>query len=116
METPVAVRFAEAVRHLTAAARAHGLDVPAFRSPPRTPGVPRALRRYAGGAVVAITLRGRSFDAVLADMVDGVLAVNGRQGPQAARLRAELLAAIGLAPPLPSSPRARVAEWQTQAA
>ncbi|MFZ4584236.1 MAG: hypothetical protein ACOYNI_03320 [Acidimicrobiia bacterium] len=117
METPVALQFAEAVRQLTDVGRHLGLDVPAFRSPPRTPGALRALRRHPAGTVVAVQLRGRPFDAVLADMVDGVLAANACHGAAAGRLRAELLAALG-APlgPVPSLPSARVAERQTQAA
>lgn len=136
MEVPIALRFAEAVRRLTDAARQRGLATPAFRSPPRTPGVPRALRRYRDGAVVAVALRGRSFEVIAADMVDGVLAVNHRRGAEAGRLRAELLSAIGygssstvapaavptvsapvlVARRLPSGSPARVAERHTQAA
>ncbi len=122
MEPPLALQFAEAVRLLGAAARTLGLEVPAFRSPPRTPGAARALRRYPGGAVVAVALRGRPFDAIAADMVDGVLAANGCHGPAAGRRRAALLAALGHRAPAagPAGPdsgdEARVAERQTQAA
>ena len=71
-----ALRFADAARRLGAAAHEAGLHVPAFRSPPRVPGAARTIRRYPGGAVVSVRLRGRPFAEVVADMVDGVLAAN----------------------------------------
>lgn len=81
------VRFAEAARRLGAAAQAAGLTVPAFRSPPRVDGVARTIRRFPGGAVVAVRMRGRAFPDVVADMVEGVLVVNRAEGDTAARLR-----------------------------
>jgi len=90
-----AVRFADVARRLGAAARAAGLVVPAFRTPPRRPGAPRTIRRLPGGPVVAVVVRGRTADAVLADMVDGVLAANGLAGAPGARVRAVLLHAVG---------------------
>src|SRR5207342_2732851 len=76
MDCSSTVSFAHAVRRLGAAARAAGLTVPAFRSPPRRPGAPRTIRRLPGGPVVAVVLRGRAFDDVLADMVEGVVVAN----------------------------------------
>ena len=70
-----------------AAARAAGLDVPAFRCPPRVAGARRTLRRYPGGAVVAVQLKGRPFADVTADMVDGVLVVNRLADEASARMR-----------------------------
>jgi hypothetical protein len=120
------LRFADAARRLTAAARAAGLSVPAFRSPPRLAGAPRSIRRYPGGTVVSVRLRDRPFGDVAADMVEGVLAANRVAGPAAERLRAALSDAVGGAVdptgPAPDpgpptlSPGARVAERQTQAA
>jgi hypothetical protein len=89
------IRFAELARRIGAAARAAGLVVPAFRSPPRRPGVPRTIRRLPGGPVVAVRLRSRPLADVVADMVDGVLVANGLRGDAAARVRATLLQAIG---------------------
>src|SRR5215470_6982501 len=88
------LRFAEVARRLGAAAHAHGLAVPAFRSPPRTPGVARTLRRYPGGTVVSVRLRDRPFPAVVADMVDGVLAANRVAPSDADALRAALHASV----------------------
>ena len=88
-----AVRFAEAARSLGHAAHAVGLEVPAFRCPPKVPGAARTLRRYPGGTVVAVRLRGRTFEEALADMVEGVLVANRVPEPDATRLRPVLAAA-----------------------
>ncbi len=89
----------------------------------------RTLRRYPGGAVVSVTLRGRSYAEVVDDMIDGVLAAN-RVGPDSVpRLRQAFQLALGDELPEPEidltapepvpptlTPVARVAERQTQAA
>jgi hypothetical protein len=82
-----ALLFSQVARRLGAAARAAGLVVPAFRCPPRVAGARRTIRRYPGGAVVAVQLRGRPFDEVAADMVDGVLVVNRLADEASARMR-----------------------------
>jgi hypothetical protein len=90
------VRFAHAVRALAIEARRAGLVVPRFRSPPRLAGVDRSLRRRSGGgATVAVVVRERPWPAVLADMVDGVVATNRLRGAAADQARARLWAAIG---------------------
>jgi hypothetical protein len=93
MDRSSSIRFAHAARHLGAAARAVGLTVPAFRSPPRRPGAPRTIRRLPGGPVVAVVLRDRRFDDVLADMVEGIVIANRLEGAAAGRIRATLLRA-----------------------
>jgi len=98
--------FSDVARRLGAAARAAGLVAPAFRSPPRTASMYRTIRRLPGGPVVAVRMKGRPFDAVVVDMVDGVLAANRLEGPSAIRVRTALLRAVGVA--LPEQP-ARVA-------
>ena len=122
------VQFATAARRLGAAARAAGLAVPAFRSPPRHPSAPRTIRRLPGGSVIAVRVRERAFADVLGDMIDGVLAANGLRGEAAARMRRMLYAAVSTSeqpsasrdepPPrsVTSRGKARVAERQTQAA
>ncbi len=68
---------------------------PAFRSPPRSTHRDRALRRRANGApTVAVRLVGRPFAAVVADMVDGVLAANGLEADAAAGWRRRLWNAV----------------------
>ena len=96
-------RFAQAARRLGAAARAAGLTVPAFRSPPRRPGAPRTIRRLPGGPVVAVVLRGRAFDDVLVDMVEGIVIANQLRDPAATRVRRALLEASTDASPRPAA-------------
>ncbi len=91
-----AVRFAEVGRVLSAAAREGGLEAPTFRSPPRILHVDRTLRRRPGGGAptVAVRLGGRPFAAVVADMVEGVLAANELSDVEAARWRRDLWSAV----------------------
>jgi hypothetical protein len=95
-----ALRFADAARRLGAAAHAAGLEVPAFRCPPRLPGASRTIRRYPGGTVVSVRLRGRPFEAALDDMVEGVLVANRVEPAAAVRIREALEDAVhGVAAP-----------------
>jgi hypothetical protein len=99
--------FAATARRLGDAARAAGLAVPAFRSPPRVAGARRTVRRYPGGTVVSVQLRGRPHEAVAADMVEGVVVTNRLSGDAALRARtmlAEALVGTGTAEPAPARP------------
>ena len=85
------LRFASAARTLGQLARARGLAVPGFRSPPRIEGVERTVRRRPdGGATVAIRLRGRPWVAVLGDMIEGVVVANRLTGTVAHQTRTAL--------------------------
>lgn len=85
---PVSLRFAAAARCLAELARSRGLIAPSFRSPPRLLGLRRTLRRSADGSVtVALVLRDRPWNAVVNDMIDGVVAANRLTEPQAGELR-----------------------------
>ena len=86
-------RFGHAARRLGAAARAAGLNAPAFRTPPRR-NAARTIRRLPGGVIVAVRLRGRPFAEVVADMVEGVVVTNGLEGGAATPVRSMLLAAL----------------------
>jgi len=93
--TPLpATRFADVARRLGAATHEAGLAVPAFRCPPRAPGARRTIRRYPGGAVVSVRLRGLLFAEVVTDMGDGVLVANQVPETDAPRVRAVLTAAL----------------------
>lgn len=100
METERAPRFWELARRVAAEGRRLGLVAPGFRTPPVLPGAQRTLRRTSAGAVVAVAVasRGRPADAVLADLVDGLVLANGLAGDEAAACRCRLLA--GLSPPV----------------
>lgn len=86
--------FAHAVRTLSECARLQGLVVPMFRCPPRTPGAVRTIRRTRRGATVSVVVVGRPWTNVLADLVDGIVLVNGLVGRDAIRCRTALWSAL----------------------
>lgn len=88
------LEFAEAVRCLSAAARRAGYRAPAFRSRPQGAARRTIRRRADGSATVAVALRSRPLPAVLADLVDGVIAANGLVGEPAGALRDQLWSAV----------------------
>jgi hypothetical protein len=99
MQQSSSLRFARAVQALAQAARALGLVVPGFRSPPRLVGVQRSIKRGPGGATVAVAVRGRPWPAVQADLVEGIVAANDLTSPASDRAREELWVALEGAPP-----------------
>jgi hypothetical protein len=88
------LQLAQAVQALARAARELGLVVPSYRSPPRLVGVLRSIRRWDGGATVAVVVRGRPWPAVQADLIEGVVAANRLAPPASDRARAELWLAL----------------------
>ena len=89
---PWSPRFSVVARAVADAARGLGLDAPWFRSPPALPGVDRSVRRLADGrCIVAVRACGRPFDAVVSDLVDGVIVANRLEGDRAAAVRRALL-------------------------
>lgn len=94
VESPSLVGFAQTARALAAGARAAGLVVPAFRTPPKRQDVMRTIRTLPGGAVVAVRVRGRTRAEVVGDMVEGVVRANGLTGEAATRIRTALIAAV----------------------
>ena len=94
MESP-SLQFATTVRTLGAAARSRGLRVPGVRSPPRVPGAERPVRRRPdGGPTVAVVVRGRPHQAVVADLIEGIVVANGLHGAEATRVRTHLWEAV----------------------
>ena len=93
METTT-LRFAEAARTLGRAARLRGLEVPTFRSPPGLAEVQRSIRRRGSSATIAVVVRGRPWGAVVADMIEGVIAANGLSRARADTVRAALWLAV----------------------
>ena len=88
------VRFAQIARQLNQVVAANDLEAPAFRSPPRTPGMRRSIRRRSdGSATVSVSLRGRPAVAVVADMIDGIVAANGPESDRPPGLRDRLWSA-----------------------
>lgn len=84
--------FTEVARVLAQNAAQMGLVVPGFRTPPRTVGVDRTLRRSGDGegGVVAVRLADRPFAAVIGDMIEGVIVLNRLPFAEADRARTHL--------------------------
>lgn len=94
MESPT-LHFASTVRILSVAARQRGLTVPSFRSPPKLAGAERTIRRSADGSTtVAVVVRGRPFQAVIADLIEGLIVSNELTGAKATRVRTSLWEAV----------------------
>ncbi len=70
------LEFAKAARSLSHTAKLRGLEVPTFRSPPCLLGVQRSIRWSGTDATISVVLRGRPWQAVLSDMIEGVLIAN----------------------------------------
>jgi len=94
MQQSSSLRFARTVQALAQSARSLGLVVPGFRSPPRLVGVQRSIKRWPGGATVAVVVRGRPWPAVQADLVEGVVAANHLVSPASDRTRSQLWEAM----------------------
>jgi hypothetical protein len=54
----------------------------------------RSIKRWDGGATIAVVVRGRPWAAVQADLIEGVVAANGLAPPASDRARAELWLAL----------------------
>src|SRR5262245_31732335 len=93
------LRFAQAVQAIAQTARDLDLVVPSYRSPPRLVGALRSIKRWDGGATVAVAVRGRPWPAVQADLIEGVVAANRLEPPASDRARAELWLALEPQPP-----------------
>ncbi|NLD77646.1 MAG: hypothetical protein GX643_13370 [Acidimicrobiales bacterium] len=95
MEQSSSLMFAATVRTLASAARERGLVVPGFRSPPRVPGADRTVRRAPDGrSTVAVVVKGRPYQAVAADMIEGIVIANDLDGTEATRVRTRLWEAV----------------------
>ena len=76
--------FIEVVRQLKVAAQAAGMKMPAFASPPRVPTAVRTIRWLAPDrAMVAVRRGDRQADAVVSDMIQGVIVANRLSGSEA---------------------------------
>jgi len=99
--------FLAVARALSAVATDHGLLVPSFRCPPRTPGVDRAITRWPSGARVSVRRAGVPTPSAVEAMVEGVVVANGFGGAAATALRPRLRSAAWAALDRPEPARAR---------
>lgn len=89
------LHFAATARTLGTAARHHGLIVPGFRTPPKLADAERTIRRHrSGGTTIAVIVRGRPFQAVIADLIEGIVIANDLDGAAATRMRTHLWEAV----------------------
>ena len=94
-DTGRCLAFAETARRLGIAVRGHGLVMPSFRSPPREVGRRRPGARHGNGSVtVSVMVRNRTWTAVLADMIEGVVVANRLDGIGSEVLRDQLWEAL----------------------
>ena len=85
-----AVRFFRGVCAVSASARSMGLVPPVFDSQP-SEGLDRSIRRRGSdGCVVSVRLRGREWEDVLEDIVEGFVVANALPGDTAREVRPRL--------------------------
>lgn len=102
--------FLAVARAVSTVAAAHGLLVPSFRCPPRTPGVDRAVTRWPSGARVSVRRASVPTPSVVEAMVEGVVVANRLGGAAATALRPRLRSAawVALDRPEPAIARGEV--------
>ena len=87
IESAPSVRFAIVAKSIAQVVASCGLEVPGFKSPPRSGDVDRTVRRLSRGSIVAVRIKDRPFEAVIADMIDGVVLCNDMSTEKAGKLR-----------------------------
>lgn len=90
LQRAASMKFATAARTLSEACRRQRLVTVSFRSPPALAGVDRTIRRGPAGVTIAVRLRARPFEAVLSDMIEGIIFANATTGAEASLLRSML--------------------------
>ncbi|MEC7811097.1 MAG: hypothetical protein VX476_03025 [Actinomycetota bacterium] len=86
--------FAETARIIGQVARSHDLSVPTFRSPPRIEEVHRSIRRGNDFSVVSVSFHDRPYNAVISDMIEGVLVANSLDKGKSDSFRALMWSSI----------------------
>lgn len=86
--------FAETARCLGQAARSHGLSVPTFRSPPKVTELRRSIKWDNDSSIVSVLLKGRPQNAVISDMIEGILVANHLDNKKSDSIRAFLWVSV----------------------
>jgi hypothetical protein len=87
--------FAVVVRRLNEAAARAGMRAPSFSSPPRIKSADRTIRWLEDGGVMVSVRRGRrAADAVVQDMIEGVVVANRLSGSEAEDAARKLAACL----------------------
>ena len=113
IENAPSVRFSIVAKAFGQLAAQAGFVAPGFRSPPSSRQTDRAIRKHGSGSVVAVRIKDRPFEAVIADMIDGVIVCNELSSPRSGELRnllwqTAIHAGLGVAPELRHKPTAVV--------
>mgnify|MGYP001187986673 FL=1 len=94
IESAPSVRFSIVAKVITQVGARCGIEVPGFKSPPRSADLDRTVRRQSSGSVVAVRIRDRPFEAVIADMIEGVILCNDVPIGKAGKLRNIMWSAV----------------------
>jgi len=94
IESAPSVRFSIVAKVITQVSARCGIEVPGFKSPPRSGDLDRAVRQQSSGSVVAVRIKDRPFEAVIADMIEGVILCNDLPVGKAAKLRNVMWSAV----------------------
>ena len=73
------MRFSIVAKAFGQLAAQAGFVAPGFRSPPSSRQTDRGYAKHGSGSVVAVRIKDRPFEAVIADMIEGVIVCNGSQ-------------------------------------
>ena len=94
IESAPSLRFSIVAKVISDVCVRCGLEVPGFKSPPRSADLDRTVRRERSGSVVAVRIKDRPFEAVIADMVEGVILCNDLPVVKAGQLRNIMWSAV----------------------
>ena len=94
IESAPSVRFAIVAKILTQVSARCEIEVPGFKSPPRSVELDRTVRRQSSGSVVSVRIKDRPFEAVIGDMIEGVILCNELPIAAAGKLRNLMWSAV----------------------
>ena len=94
IESAPSVRFAIVAKVLTQVSARCGIEVPGFKSPPRSVDLDRTVRHQSSGSVVSVRIKDRPFEAVIGDMIEGVILCNDLPIATAGKLRNLMWSAV----------------------
>lgn len=95
--------FLSSVRVVSDVAAGLTLDVPVFRSPPRSRSLDRSIRRGSRSIVISVRRRDRPMEAVRADLIEGVIVANGLDPIVASEFRRCAWSALNCARSVPTA-------------
>ena len=87
IDSAPSVRFSMVAKVIGRLGSQIGFTVPGFRSPPRSGEIDRTLRKDRSGSIVAVRIKDRQFEAVIADMIEGVVVCNGLSTERSGEIR-----------------------------